>query len=218
LARTSIGFAACPSYPPCKESSIASADLVNVLEVLRTHDDRFAAAHRVIVARAARHAQILERLIAPDGTYPVVGRSIAYRCGAFQALAQMALRRELPDSLRPAQVRCTLTALIRRTLEAPGTWDPDGWLRIGLADHQPALGESYISTGSLYLCSFVLLPLGLAPTDPFWSSPAEKWTAQRVWSEEDSPADHALADLEKADLPASLKSEPKPPAAAQESR
>lgn len=35
----------------------------------------------------------------------------------------------------------------------------------------PHLGESYISTGSLYLASTVLLPLGLPPADPFWSAP-----------------------------------------------
>jgi hypothetical protein len=44
--------------------------------------------------RARRFAAILERLIAPDGSFPAVGRSIAYRCGAFQLLAQMALARQ----------------------------------------------------------------------------------------------------------------------------
>ena len=74
---------------------------------------------------------------------------------------QAALRRALPDGVSPAQVRGALTAVIRRTLEAPDTFDADGWLRIGFCGHQPGVGETYISTGSLYLCSVAFLPLGL---------------------------------------------------------
>jgi hypothetical protein len=139
-----------------------------------------------VVARAKRYAAIQERLIAPDGSYPAVGRSIAYRCGAFHLLAQMALLGHMP------KVRPALTAVIRRTLDAPGTFDADGWLTVGLCGHQPHLGESYISTGSLYLCSTALLPLGLKASDAFWSGPAEDWTARRLWRSEDAPADHAL--------------------------
>ena len=104
----------------------------------------------------------------------------------------MALGRELPDPLTGPQVRCALTAVTRRLMEAPGTFDRDGWLRIGFCGHQPKLGESYISTGSLYLCSAVLLPLGLGPADPFWAGPAQNWTSRRIWSGEDRPADHAV--------------------------
>ena len=43
--------------------------------------------------------------------------------------------------------------MIRRTLEAPDTFDKEGWLQIGFCGHQPGVGETYISTGSLYLCS-----------------------------------------------------------------
>ena len=67
----------------------------------------------------------------------------------------------------------------------------NGWLQIGLAGHQPALGEPYISTGSLYLCSAAWLPLGLPPDDPFWSHPPQPWTSQTIWSGKDIPADHS---------------------------
>ncbi len=143
-------------------------------------------------ARLTRWAAIQERLIAPDGSFPLIGRSIAYRCGAFQGLALAALRHELPAELPPPQARTALTAVIRRTLEAPGTWDAQGWLRIGLAGHQPGLGENYISTGSLYLCATALLPLGLPATDPFWTGPALATTWQKGWSGENLPADHHL--------------------------
>ncbi len=33
--------------------------------------------------RSMRYASILERLISPEGTYPPIGRSLAYRMGAF---------------------------------------------------------------------------------------------------------------------------------------
>jgi hypothetical protein len=142
--------------------------------------------------RAARWAAVQERLIAPDGSFPVIGRSIAYRCGAFQSLAQAALLGLLPPELPPAQARCALDAVIRRTLAAPGTFDGDGWLRIGLCGHQPSLGEGYISTGSLYLCATAFLPLGLPPEHPFWSGPDLPWTGRRAWSGEDLAADHAI--------------------------
>jgi hypothetical protein len=144
-------------------------------------------------ARLTRWAEIQERLISPAGTYPVVGRSIAYRCGAFQGLALAALRHALPAGVTPAQARVALTSVIRRTLEAPGTWDAKGWLQIGLGGHQPGLGETYISTGSLYLCSAAFLPLGLPAGDPFWSSAAAPTTWQKVWTGEDLKVDHALA-------------------------
>jgi hypothetical protein len=145
-----------------------------------------------VLQRARRYAAILERLIAPDGSFPAIGRSIAYRCGAFHLLAQLALRRELPDTVSPPQVRAALSAVIRRTLGAPETFDRDGWLTIGLAGHQPAIGERYISTGSLYLCAAAFLPLGLAPSDPFWALPAEPFTAERAWSGKAFSIDHSL--------------------------
>jgi hypothetical protein len=143
-------------------------------------------------ARARRYAAVLERLVSPDGSFPPVGRSLAYRCGAFQLLAQMSLRHALPEGVAPAQVRGALTAVIRRTLEAPDTFDANGWLRIGFCGHQPGVGESYISTGSLYLCSVAFLPLGLPPADAFWSAAPQPWTSRRAWSGQPFPIDHAL--------------------------
>jgi hypothetical protein len=178
--------------------------LVDVLQTLAKHDVKFSAAFTVVLKRAERYAGIQERLIAPDGTFPSLGRSMTYRFGAFQTLALAAWRRELPEHLKPAQVRCALTAVIRKMMEAPGTFDANGWLQIGLCGHQPALGENYISTGSLYLCAAGLLPLGLPPGDEFWRAPAERWTAQKLWAGENLPADHALADTKLFELP-SLK-------------
>ena len=94
------------------------------------------------MARARRYAAIQERLISPEGTYPLIGRSIAYRTGAFQLLAQIALLAQLPEPLTPPGVRAALTAVMRRVLEAPGNFDAAGWLTVGVCGHQPHLGEN----------------------------------------------------------------------------
>jgi hypothetical protein len=167
--------------------------LVDVLDAFREGPAAWKALATRVDERAKRYAAIQERMIGPDGTFPPIGRSLAYRCGAFHLLAQSALRRALPDSVSPAQVRGALTAVIRRTLDAPGTFDDNGWLRIGFCGHQPGIGENYISTGSLYLCALAFLPLGLPASDPFWSGPAEPWTQQRAWSGQAFPIDHAIA-------------------------
>ena len=176
--------------------------LLDTLAVLKKHDSGFAPALAVELKRAARYAEIQERLIAPDGTFPSLGRSTTYRFGAFQTLAQIAWWRKLPEPVKPAQVRCALTAVIRKMTEAPGTFDANGWLQIGFCGHQPALGETYISTGSLYLCAAGLLPLGLPPEDEFWSASAAQWTQQRIWTGENLPADHALRDTRQVTVPA----------------
>jgi hypothetical protein len=175
--------------------------LLDVLEVLRQRDGRFGPAYGVVLRRARRYAEVQERFVAPDGTFPSVGRSAAYRFGALQLLAQVSLMRELPERVRPAQVRCALTAVIGRMIEAPGTFDADGWLRVGFCGHQPSLGEHYISTGSLYLCSAGLLPLGLPPDDPFWADEPARWTSQRLWSGEDLPEDAAIRDEGPVEIP-----------------
>jgi hypothetical protein len=168
--------------------------LLDVLDACGPQNAAWQAMRAPAVARARRHAAQLERLISPEGTFPAIGRSIAYRFGALQLLAQMALRRELPEGVAPAQVRGALTAVIRRSIEAPGSFDDQGWLRIGFCGHQPGIGERYISTGSLYLCAVGLLPLGLPPADAFWSAPPAPWTAKRAWAGEPFPIDGALYD------------------------
>ena len=175
--------------------------LIDVLAVLEKHHSAFAPARKIVLQRAQRWAEIQERLIAPDGSFPALGRSTAYRFGAFQVLAQIVWQNELPKSIQPAQVRNALTTVIRKLMEAPGTFDANGWLQIGFCGHQPALGEQYVSTGSLYLCSAGLLPLGLSPADEFWSAPAARWTQQRIWAGENLSANHAIADVLKVEVP-----------------
>lgn len=175
--------------------------LLDVLAVLQQTDSQFGTVYKTVLNRARRYAEIQERLIAPDGTFPSIGRSTTYRFGALQVLGQIALLRELPERMKPSQVRSAMTAVIRRMIEASGTFDDHGWLRIGFCGHQPSLAESYISTGSLYLCSTALVPLGLPPADAFWSEPAVPWTSQQIWAGKLLPGDYALPDVLRVEVP-----------------
>jgi hypothetical protein len=140
--------------------------------------------------RNERYAIIQERLINTDGTYPATGRSIVYRGAVFQHLADMAWRKSLPDQLTPAQVRCALTAVIKKTLESPSTYQ-NGWLTIGLHGSQPDLADVYNNQGSMYLATNIFLPLGLPATDPFWADAPAKWSSQKIWGGDDFPNDHS---------------------------
>jgi hypothetical protein len=170
--------------------------LLEVLRVCAEKKNPLGDLRPKMLARAQRYAAVQERLISPEGTYPVIGRSSAYRFGAFHLLAEMALLHNLPPGLNPAAVRGALTAVTRRVIEAPDTFDAQGWLQVGAVGHQPSIREGYISTGSLYLCTFGLVELGLPASDPFWSAPAQPWTQKRIWSGADIPADHAYKDKE----------------------
>ena len=166
--------------------------LVDVLRTMARVSQDWDNMSKNVMERARRYAVILERMISPEGTFPAIGRSLTYRFGVFHLLAQMALLHQLPKKITPAQVRCALTTVIRKIVEAPGTFDPKGWLKIGFCGHQPNMGEPYISTGSLYWCSVVLLPLGLAPKDEFWAAPPENWTSRKLWTGQNMDADHAI--------------------------
>lgn len=142
--------------------------------------------------RAGRYAEILERLINADGSYPVIGRSVTYRFGAFQLLSQAALQGFLPEHLPYEQVRCALTAVIKKVMEHEEMFDKDGWLQPGVYGYQPDLAEGYICVGSLYLCNSVFLALGLPETHDFWSKPDVEWTAKKIWSGKNVVCDHAV--------------------------
>lgn len=166
--------------------------LLDILKVLNDIKNEGKDLLTKIQKRAQRYAEIQERLISPEGTFPPVGRSLAYRCGAFQLLSQVALQKQLPASITPAQVRSALTAVIKTTLAVPGTFDKNGWLTIGFAGHQPEIGEHYISTGSLYLCTVAFLPLGLNADDEFWNSANADWTTKKAFAGKEFAIDKAI--------------------------
>ena len=168
--------------------------LYDITRVLHEKDLPGGEIYEKEAVRFSRYAAQLEKMISPEGSFPVIGRSMAYRFGAFHALAQAALTKRLPENLLPGQVRSALTAVIRRQMAPPETFDGNGWLTIGFCGHQPGVAESYISTGSLYLCSTVFLPLGLPAAHPFWSSEACPWSSCQAWGGASIQADKAISD------------------------
>lgn len=155
--------------------------LLDVLTVMQKHGKGEEEFYQIEKKRFIRYAEQQERMISPDGAYPVVGRSIAYRFGTFHVLSQAAWMDMLPASVTKAQVRCGLTAVIKRHITVEGNFDAKGWLTLGFAGHQPKIAERYISTGSLYLCTAVFAALGLPVSDEFWSAPYAEWTGKKIW-------------------------------------
>jgi len=136
--------------------------------------------------RLAHQAALEERLVAPDGTYPLLGWAENHRCGAFQSLAAAAWRGLLPASVRPAQARTALSAVLHRTLNEPAAFAPDGsllpWPVFAPGSAAPS------EAGARYLCCAALLPLGLSALDPFWMGSAQHVTWHRSWLRRDLPA------------------------------
>ncbi|WP_296698795.1 DUF2264 domain-containing protein [Algoriphagus sp.] len=166
--------------------------LIQVLEIAVTKQKAYEADLEKAKSRMKRFGRQLELMISPEGTYPAIGRSICYRSGAFQPLAEIVLKGMLPEELSNGQVRAALTVVYRKLFSAPGTFDENNWLQLGLAGHQPGLAEPYISTGSLYLCSLGFLPLGLPASHPFWTDTEEDWTNKKIWQGEDQKRDSAI--------------------------
>lgn len=165
--------------------------LIDILRTMAREDDGWKQMLDKAVCYGAHYATFLEHMIMTDGSYPVLGRSCAYRFGCFQMLAQAALQDVLEEDIAPAQVRCALTAVMKRIM-AFDNFDENGWLEIGVCGKQPDMGEVYISTGSLYLCMAAFLPLGLAPLHPFWADADRDWTMKRMWQGEQMRCEHAL--------------------------
>lgn len=143
--------------------------------------------------RMQRYSMILERLVSPEGTFPVFGRSMTYRAGVFQPLALLSWRKNLPQELPEGQVRAAMTSVLKRMFSAEGNFTQKGFLQLGFAGHQPKLADWYTNNGSLYLTSLAFLPLGLPTDDSFWTSSPQDWTSKKAWSGQDFPKDHAVS-------------------------
>lgn len=143
------------------------------------------------IPRYKRFIKIQERMISPEGAYPLFGRTLICRFGAFNALAQSALLDLLPESIAPAQVRCALNAVLERQMKTLGNFDSDGFLTIGFNGLQKEMAESYVSSGSPYHCCTVFLPLGLNSDHGFWIDGDEKWTSLKAFDGDEFNLDHA---------------------------
>lgn len=164
-------------------------DLLGIVTVKKMYPQED---YDLAVKRMARYSEFLERMIAPDGTFPVFGRSMTYRTGAFQALAQTALMEKL-NNITPAQVRCGLTAVMHRMYDQCDNFDNKGWLVLGFCGAQPDIVDLYTSTGSLYMATLAFLPLGLPADNTFWTDAPANWTSKKAWSGKQTPKDYKVS-------------------------
>src|SRR5215471_1343724 len=102
--------------------------LVDLYAVLRQHKKVSDSSYHQVLKRMVRHAEFQERIIGPDGSFPPFGRSITYRSGAFQLLAQTAMLGQFPDKITAAQVRCAITAMLHKMFVQCSNFNAGGWL------------------------------------------------------------------------------------------
>lgn len=202
-----------PMYTECLEMIAAKRPNDTYLIFSKTNEKTRGAKNRLqeVQKRMQKWAVILERLISPEGTFPIVGRSIPYRMAVLQPLAQLAWRKQLPLELHNGQVRAAITAVANRMfygqVENPEqsakalskNYNEGGFLTIGFVGPHPNVADWYTNNGSLYLTSLAFLPLGLPETDPFWTAQAEKWTSKKAWEGDDFPKDHKW-DINRQEL------------------
>jgi hypothetical protein len=143
--------------------------------------------------RMQRYGEHLERFISPQGSFPPIGRSLTYRTAAFQPLALLAWRKQLPASLPEGQVRAALQAVHKAIWTDPGNFTRDGYLTIGFVGHQPELGDWYSNNGSMYIAASSLLALGLPADDSYWTAPALEWTQKKAFAGRKFPKDYHVS-------------------------
>lgn len=144
--------------------------------------------------RAQKYSIVLERLVSPEGTFPVVGRSIPYRMAVLQPLALMAWYEKLPAGLTYGQVRNALSSVMHTMFDGKENFNEKNFLTIGFAGRQPNIADWYTNNGSLYMTSLAFLPLGLPSTHPFWTDAALPTTNQKAWGGKPFPKDHHWND------------------------
>ena len=145
--------------------------------------------------RCQKYAIILERLISPEGTFPVFGRSIPYRMATMQPLALMAWYQTMPKDLSNGQVRAALTKVLHRMFDQENNFNEKGYLSIGFCGtNQKDVADWYTNNGSLYMTTLAFMPLGLAADHPFWTDAAQPWTQVKAWNNQPFPKDHQWKD------------------------
>lgn len=158
--------------------------VVEITEICKSHSIITPISFELALNRMQRYNQQLERLISPEATYPVIGRSITYRMGIFQSLALSVWKYSLPPMLTNGQIRYALSSVMERMFNCDDIFTEQGLLNLGFLGHQPEIADYYTNTGSLYMTSLVFLPLGLDFDHDFWTSENKNWTSKKAWTSE----------------------------------
>ncbi len=172
--------------------------LTDVLKVAEEQNLKIKKYYLIQVSRQKRYSEILERLISPEGTYPILGRTITCRLGVFHSLSHSVLQNNLSSKLTYGQVRSALTVVLKKQFKGEvSNYDEDDWLKIGFIGEQLSLAEEYINTGSPYHTTCFFLPLGLSKKHIFWQQESQKWSSLKIWDGEDCQKDVAIQDKKK---------------------
>ncbi len=166
-------------------------NMIDAGKYTRIHYSKY---YKRALRRTQKFGIILERLISPEGTFPVFGRSIPYRMATMQPLALLAWYDKLPAGLSYGQVRDALTTVMHRMYDGKENFNESGFLTIGFTGHQPNIADWYTNNGSLYMTSLAFLPLGLPASHPFWSDAPQPWTNKKAWNSKPFPKDHLWRD------------------------
>ena len=148
-----------------------------------------------VLDRARRYAAILERLIGPDGSFPAIGRSLAYRCGAFHLLART--RAERPTSRWPAAGAGARRVGRRHPPDARGArarstraaGSPSASPDISPASASATSRRAVSISARWRFCRSVS-----AADHAFWTGPDMPITAVRAWNGQEFPIDHAISN------------------------
>lgn len=155
--------------------------LEEITRLLGATDSKYKGVHSRIVERMKLYCKHLEMIIAPDGSYPAVGRSITYRCGVFNVLSRAAYRNMLPSELSFGRVKKGLSAVLSKTIGDNSLFGENGMLNVGLYGDSSELAERYINRGSEYLCTSIFAVLGLGSEHRFWLDEVEKTGWEQMW-------------------------------------
>ncbi len=139
------------------------------------------------ILKIQRQSEFLERLIGPNGSFPIFGRSAIYRTAIFHALVTCVCENALPHTLSYGQVRNGLNAMITHMFDNNDLhiFDEHGFLTFGFSGFQPEIADEYSNSGSLYFALLIFMPLGLDEDHDFWKSTTEsmdEWSQKKLYS------------------------------------
>ena len=114
--------------------------LVHILEIMENNNIKAPISKKLGLRRMQRFNIFMERLISPEGYFPVFGRSIIYRMGVFQTLALSSWKYGLPHPLTYGSLRNALTKVMNNMFKNKENFNKGGFLTLGFSGHQ-----SYVS-------------------------------------------------------------------------
>jgi hypothetical protein len=139
------------------------------------------AKREIAIKRMTQYSEFLESIISPDGSYPPLGRSIAYRFAAFQPIGHCVLLNRISTQHSYGQLRRALTSVMTKLFIKNSPFI-EGFLALGLCGHQPEIVQFYTNSGSLYVTTLGFIVLGLPEEHSFWKDKEDPTTQERCWS------------------------------------